>query len=70
MAEPAYRIFRGAIGTGNEEWLEAVGGLENARHRMEEIAAAKPGLYFDSCSGRKRGRSKPPSERGAEVGRA
>ena len=46
VREPTCHIFRGAIGTGDEECLEAVGGLENARQRMEEIAAAKPGLYF------------------------
>jgi len=46
VCEPTYHIFRGAIGTGDEECLEAVGGLENARQRMEEIAAAKAGLYF------------------------
>ena len=44
--EPTYDIFRGAIGAGDERWLEAVSGLENARKRMKEIAAAKPGLYF------------------------
>lgn len=46
MVEPTVDIFRGAIGTGDEVWLEAVCGLENAQRRMEQIAAAKPGLYF------------------------
>jgi hypothetical protein len=46
MFEPTYDIFRGAIGSGDERWLEAIPGLENARKRMEEIATAKPGLYF------------------------
>ena len=46
MAELTYDIFRGAIGTGDEERLEAVFGREKAQRRMKEIAAAKPGLYF------------------------
>jgi len=46
MEDLRFDIFRGAIGTGDEEWLEAVCGRENARQRMKEIAAAKPGLYF------------------------
>jgi hypothetical protein len=27
-------------------WIEAVEGLSNARERMEQIAADKPGQYF------------------------
>jgi len=46
MEDLTYDIFRGAIGTGDEERLEAVCGRENAQRRMKEIAAAKPGLYF------------------------
>jgi hypothetical protein len=46
MNEPTFDIFRGAIGSRDEVWLEAVSGLDNARERMEQIAAAKPGLYF------------------------
>lgn len=46
MREPTYDIFRGAIGSGEEVWVEAVSGLLKAHHRMEQIAAAKPGLYF------------------------
>jgi hypothetical protein len=46
MGEPTFDIFRGAIGTGDEVWLEAVSGLEKARQRMQQIAAAEPGLYF------------------------
>ena len=46
VREPTYDIFRGAIGSGEEIWIEAVSGLENARRRMQQIAAARPGLYF------------------------
>jgi len=46
MAESTLEIFRGAIGSGTEVRLEAVSGLENARRRMEQLAAASPGLYF------------------------
>jgi hypothetical protein len=46
MNEPAFDIFRGGIGSGDEVWLESVSGLDKARERMEQIAAAKPGLYF------------------------
>jgi len=46
MDEPMFDIFRGAIGSGDEVWLESVSGLENARQRMEQIAAATSGLYF------------------------
>jgi hypothetical protein len=46
MGEPTYDIFTGAMGAGNERWLEAVAGLENAQRRLGEIAGAKPGMYF------------------------
>jgi hypothetical protein len=46
MSEPTFDIFRGAIGSGEEVWLEAVSGLLRAYLRMEQIATAKPGLYF------------------------
>lgn len=46
MGEPTYDIFTGAMGAGDERWIEAVSGLENARKRLEEIAGRKPGLYF------------------------
>ena len=46
MEDLSYDIFRGAIGTEDEEWLEAVCGRLKAQRRMEQIAAAKPGLYF------------------------
>lgn len=46
MYEPTYDIFRGAIGSGEEVWLEAVCGLLKAQRRMEQLAKTKPGLYF------------------------
>lgn len=51
MDEPTFDIFAGAP----EEhglWVEAVEGLSNARERMAQIAAQKPGTYFlfSSCS--------------------
>src|SRR5215469_2613116 len=36
MEDLRFDIFRGAIGTGDEEWLEAVCGRENARQRTLE----------------------------------
>ena len=45
MREPSFDIFSGRPGR-DVVWLEAVGGLVNARARMEEIAAEKPGEYF------------------------
>lgn len=43
--EPKYDI---CSGTPDKDaiWLEAVEGLANARARMAEIAAQKPGRYF------------------------
>jgi hypothetical protein len=46
MGEPTFDIFRGAIGSGQEVWLEIVSGVENARQRMEQLAASTPGRYF------------------------
>lgn len=46
MYEPTFDIYRGAIGSGEEVRLEAVSGLLRAYLRMEQIAAAEPGLYF------------------------
>ena len=45
MGEPVFDIFAGA---SDEEaiWIEAVEGLSNARERMGQIAAEKPGRYF------------------------
>jgi hypothetical protein len=45
MAEPTFDIFSGMPGE-SAIWLEAVMGLANARHRMEQIAAKTPGKYF------------------------
>lgn len=45
MKEPAFDIFSG----GPEKdpmWLETVAGLSNARDRMQQLAAKKPGPYF------------------------
>jgi hypothetical protein len=30
----------------NARWVESAEGLSNARERMEQLAAAKPGQYF------------------------
>jgi hypothetical protein len=43
-----FDIFSGAIDK-NARWLEAVGGLENAKRRMDEIATKSPGRYFVFC---------------------
>ncbi len=45
MSEPSFDIFSGALDK-NAIWLECVNGLSNARERMEQIAAEKPGRYF------------------------
>jgi hypothetical protein len=45
MDGPVFDIFRGPSDQ-NAVWVEAVVGLSQARKRMEEIAAAKPGEYF------------------------
>ena len=46
--DSCYDIFRG---TFNEidTWLEAVIGVDQAKMRMEQIAAEKPGKYFVFC---------------------
>jgi hypothetical protein len=44
-AQPTFDIFRGPS-EGDAEWIEAVPGLSDALHRMEELAALKPGQYF------------------------
>lgn len=50
MQEPTFDIFAGETDK-NAVWVEAVAGLSNARERMEQIAAEKPGRYFlFSCS--------------------
>jgi hypothetical protein len=45
MKEPTFDIFSGTPNE-DEEWIEAVAGLSNARERMGEIAARNPGKYF------------------------
>ena len=45
VEEPTFDIFRGNPDQ-NAVWLEPVMGLLNARQRMEQIAAEKPGRYF------------------------
>jgi len=45
MKEPTFDIFSGTPDE-DEEWIEAVAGLSNARERMSELAARKPGRYF------------------------
>ncbi len=44
-SEPNFDIFSGAPDK-NAVWVECVRGLSNARERMEQIAAKKPGRYF------------------------
>ena len=41
-------VFSGAIDK-TALWLERVGGLENAKRRMVEIATKSPGRYFVFC---------------------
>lgn len=45
MEEATFDIFFGQTDK-NAVWVEAVKGLSNARQRMEELAAQKPGSYF------------------------
>ena len=45
MNETTFDIFSGAP-EENGLWVEAVEGLSNARQRMGQIAAQKPGKYF------------------------
>ena len=45
MKVPTFDIFSGTPSV-DEEWVEAVEGLSNARERMGEIAARHPGKYF------------------------
>jgi hypothetical protein len=40
-----FDIFSGAP-KDNPMWLETISGLSNARERMEQIAAKRPGQYF------------------------
>ena len=45
MQQTTYDIFCGASDK-DAIWIEVVEGLSNARERMEQIAAEKPGHYF------------------------
>ena len=51
MKEPTFDIFSGTPNE-DEEWVEAIAGLSNARERMGEIAARNPGKYFLFSIGR------------------
>jgi hypothetical protein len=44
----AFDIFAGTEKNGL--WLETVEGLSNARERLQQIAAEKPGQYFLFCA--------------------
>ena len=44
-SEPNFDIFSG-VPDKNAVWVECVRGLSNARERMGQIAAKKPGRYF------------------------
>ena len=45
MNEAPIDIFSGAP-YENGLWVEAIEGFSNARQRMDQIAAEKPGKYF------------------------
>jgi hypothetical protein len=47
--EPKFDIFSGEIHK-DAVWLETVTGFDQARMRMEQIAALQPGRYFIYCS--------------------
>jgi hypothetical protein len=46
MSVPKFDIFRGALGSTDLLWIEAVEGLGAAKQRMDEIAREQPGRYF------------------------
>ena len=46
MSVPKFDIFRGALGSPDVLWIEAVEGLGAAKQRMDEIARVEPGRYF------------------------
>jgi len=43
--EPIFEIFSGTMDR-YAMWIQSVAGLAQARERMEQIAAEKPGKYF------------------------
>jgi hypothetical protein len=45
VAEPVFDIFSGKPDK-DPLWLETVEGFDQARERMERIAAERPGRYF------------------------
>jgi hypothetical protein len=45
VEDETFDIFSGAPDE-NGLWVEAIGGLSNARQRMKQIATEKPGKYF------------------------
>jgi len=45
MYQTIFDIFEGTDDS-DAVWIQVVEGLSDARQRMEEIAAAKPGQYF------------------------
>jgi hypothetical protein len=45
MPLPALDIFK-KDQNGNPVWIEAVGDLEAARHRLSQLTSALPGEYF------------------------
>jgi hypothetical protein len=50
MKEPSFDIFSGRPDK-NALWIETVEGLSNARARMHDLAAQKPGQYFVFSTG-------------------
>jgi hypothetical protein len=45
MKEPTFDIFSGGPDK-DPIWIETVEGFSEARERMHQLAAAKPGSYF------------------------
>jgi hypothetical protein len=45
MSSPSLDIFKEDLG-GNPVWVAAVGDLENARRRVNQLASVVPGEYF------------------------
>jgi hypothetical protein len=45
MSSPSLDIFKEDLG-GNPVWVDAVGDLENARRRVNQLASVVPGEYF------------------------
>jgi hypothetical protein len=45
MSSSSLDIFKEVLG-GNPVWVDAVGDLENARRRVNQLASVVPGEYF------------------------